>query len=532
MMLIEEQRREPIRVSYSPKPLDTTTQESSRSENLEPLINEMYSASQVGKKLNNSYLFNSLSEVFRSIAKTPSQLDLLQNEYAKILQEENKGIAWENTYKFVAELKNLGADDRVRSIILEQCRCRFLLSEYYNVTKTGKLLEEYGIKAVLNTILNVSDEEVNMYYSRYQQILQEEDMGVAKKNAVEFIGELRGLGADEKVCTIFSKQFGLHFLFNECYNAANTGKCLKDDDVKFLFNMLPGISDKLYRRYQLILQEKNMEVAREKAVSFIAEMESFRADEKVLAIIFNQFEFRFDFLEKYYNSRQVADAESIRRLLNKIPGVSSEGIDKLCEEYENIIDKKDANGTVGFIDKLWGIGADERICEIIQGEFYKFDILPAEVRQLISGRLFVPENAKFNKRYEYGGKFIRIGLFDEVDGYENLANRPLDEELVQYFIEEVIHPFEECKGYVPVYIEQMLGKKHPPKPREELERMLDVLTSGRIDVAFKKSLEIVTRFSKELVSVGNRENDRKLKGTVPPPPILLAIIFVVVYLMN
>ena len=518
MMTKEEQKSVASNVSHSPKPLDTTTQESSCLEGLEPSINNMYSASQLGKKLNNSYLFNSLSEVFRSIAKTPSQLDLLQNEYAKILQEENMEIAWKNTSKFVAELKNLGADDRVRSIILEQHRCRYLLSEYYNITKRGELLQDGGIMDVLNTISSFSDEEVNMYYSRYQRILKEEDMGVARGNAVKFIGNLRGLGADEKVCTIFSKQFGLCFLFNECYNAANTGKCLKDDDVKLAFKMIPVISDELYRRYQLILQEKNIEVARKKAVSFIAEMESFRADEKVLAIILNQFEFRFDFLEKYYNSRQVADAESIRRLLNKIPGVSSEGIDKLCEEYENIIDKKDANGTVGFIDKLWGIGADERICEIIQGEFYKFDILPAEVRQLISGRLLVPENAKFKKRYEYGGKFISVsGLFDEEEEYENPANIPLAEELGRYVEEEVFKPYKECKERLPAYIEPLLKEEKPsPRPKEKLKKMLGILRSERIDEAFKKSLEIVTRFSKELVSGGNRKNDRKLKGTVPP----------------
>ena len=545
MMTKEEQKSGPSNGSCSPKPLDTTTQESSRSENLEPLIDNMYFLSLEGKKINNKDLFDVLGEVFSKITKIPSQIVSLQEEYAKILQEKNMEVARENTFKFVDKLLNLGADDRVCNIILKQHGFHFLLSEYYNVTKTGKLLEEDDLKVVLSTILRVSDEKVNMYYQRYQRILKEEDMGVARENAVKFIGDMRDLGADEKVCTIFLKQFGLCFLFNECYNAANTGKCLKDDDVKAVLNMMPRISDEqgyeLYRSYQQILQAKNMEFARRCAINFFDDLSKLGADEKVLAIIFNQFEFRFDFLEKYYNSRQVADAESIRRLLNKIPGVSSESIDKLCEEYENIINKKDRNGAVHFIYELSSMGVEESICDIIQIEFCKIGIiLPAEVRPSISGNLFVPEDAKYKKRYEYGGKFISELCF----GNGNPANRPLDEELVEYFREEVINPYKECKRYLPVYIEQQLkDKKHSPKPgeeleedlpdymvpiviamlgeipffkpREKLERMLDVLTSKQIDDAFKKSLEIVKRFSKELVSEGNRKNDRKLKETAP-----------------
>ena len=541
MMTIEEQRSEPSKVSDSPKPLDTTTQGSSCLEDLEPLIDNMYFLSLEGKKINNSDLFDLLGEVFSSIAKTPSQLVSLKEEYVKILKEENMEIARENTFKFVDELLNLGADDRVCNIILKQQGFHFLLSEYYNVTKTGKLLEEDDLKVVLSTILRVSDEEVNMYYSRYQRILKEEDMGVARENSVKFIGDLRGLGADEKVCTIFLKQFGLNFLLNEFYNATNTGKylndddiktvlnmiprisdnvdeCLKDDPVKFMLNKMPRISDEkgdeLYRRYQVIVRRRNnfkMEVS---ARNFIDYLSKLGADEKVLAIIFNQFGYYFDFLAEYYNNEQVADTASIRKLLNKIPGVSFEAIDKLCKEYENIINKKDRNGAVHFIYELSNMGVEESICDIIQIEFCKNGIiLPAEVRPSISGNLSVPGDADFKKRYEYGGKFISELCF----GNGNPAARPLYEELVKLFEEETLKDFEECKIYLPAYIVPMLGKKHPPKPREELERMLDILRSKRIEDAFKKSLEIVKRFSKELVEEGNRKNDRKLKKAARSP---------------
>ena len=58
MMTKEKQKSGPSNVSCSPKPLDTTTQESSCPENLNYLIDNMYFLSLEGKKINNSDLFD------------------------------------------------------------------------------------------------------------------------------------------------------------------------------------------------------------------------------------------------------------------------------------------------------------------------------------------------------------------------------------------------------------------------------------------------------------------------------------------
>ena len=497
MMTKEKQKSGPSNVSCSPKPLDTTTQGGSCLEDLEPLIDGMRSLTQKGKKIDGNGLFNLLSKALEMHRVSPVQLAELQTRYKEIIQEEDLELALSNFNSFYGDLEKLLGSKDIPDILKRQMERSFFLRVFDNVANTVRYLKEDDIKAVLNTITGVTkEEEVEMHYREYQRILKEEDMGVARGNAVKFIGDLRVLGADEKVCSIFLKQFGRCFLLK--------------DDIKTVLNMIPGISakksDELYRRYQLILQEKNMEFARKYAKDFLDNLSRPEVDEKIRNIISKQFDLRFKYAE-YYNE-QVADEDSVRKLLSKIPEVSSECIDKLYEEYKNIVNKKNRDGAVGFIYKLLGIGANEIICDIIQIEFCKNGIiLPAEVRPSISGNLFVPEDADYKKCYEDGGEFRRGEC-------GNPATRPLDEELVEYFKKLIIEPFEECKGLMDYICEKITdGKRSLEANRNLFKKLdkLDSLISGRIDAKFKECLEIVTRFSKELVSVGNRENDRKLK---------------------
>ena len=496
MMTMEEQKSVASKVSCSPKPLDTTTQGGSCLEDLELLIRGTRLLTQEGKKIDGNDLFNLLSKALEMHRVSPVQLAELQTRYKEIIQEEDLVRAWINFNSFYDDLEKLLGSKDIPDILKRQKERSFFLMVFDNVANTGRYLKEDDIKAVLNTITGVTKEEVEMHYREYQRILKEEDMGVARGNAVKFIGDLRVLGADEKVCSIFLKQFGRCFLLK--------------DDIKTVLNMIPGISakksDELYRRYQLILQEKNMEFAREYAKDFLDNLSRPEVDEKIRNIISKQFDLRFKYAE-YYNE-QVADEDSVRKLLSKIPEVSSECIDKLYEEYKNIVSKKNRDGAVGFIYKLLGIGANEIICDIIQIEFCKNGIiLPAEVRPSISGNLFVPEDADYKKCYEDGGEFRRGEC-------GNPATRPLDEELVEYFKKLIIEPFEECKGLMDYICEKITdGKRSLEANRNLFKKLdkLDSLISGRIDATFKECLEKVTRFSKELVSVGNRENDRKLK---------------------
>ena len=513
MMLIEEQRREPIRVSYSPKPLDTTTQESSYSEFLNQSINNMCSLSLEGKKIKNDDLFDLLGKVLSNINKnsvqfTPVQFDLLQKEHVKILQEKNMEVARKDVSDFIDKLKNLGADNRVCNIFSKQFELHFRLSECYNEAAIGKLLKDDDIKFVLDMIPGISAGGSENCYQYYQLVLKEKDMEVAKKAASDFIDKLKNLGADDKVCNIFSNRFDSGLLLNKYYNAANIGEYLKDDAVKLLFNVIPGISakkiDELCLDYKYIVQDR----AREWARNFIDALPKLGVDEKICNIISKQFELYF-FFDEYYDKQEV-DTASIRRLLNKIPRVSSESIDELCKEYEDIINKKDRDGTVDFIKKLRGIGANEFICDIIQIEFCKAEIiLPAEVRPSISGNLFVPKDAKFKKRYENGCEFQS----------EECGNVTLAEELDRSFMKLIVEPYEECKSCLPAYIEPLLKEEKPsPRPKEKLREMLDILTSVEIDEAFKNSLKVVERISKDLVSGGNRANDRRLKETASYSP--------------
>ena len=508
MMTKEEQKSGPSNVSCSTKPLDTTTQGGSCSEYLEPLIDGMRSLTQKGKKIDGNGLFNLLSKALEMHRVSPVQLAELQTRYKEIIQEEDLELALSNFNSFYGDLEKLLGSKDIPDILKGQIERSFFLKRCDDFARTGRYLKEDDIKAVLNTITGVTKEEVEMHYREYQRILQEKDMEAARRKFGGFLSKLKGLGVDDIVCSIFLKQFVRCFLLT--------------DDIKTVLNTIPGIdADVYYRRYQQILQEKDMEVARKKVRDFFYDLRQEDKDffydvsrqeenEKKRNIISERFELHFKYAE-YYNNEQVADEVSIKGLFREMPWLSGEEkVDDYYELYKNIVNKKDRNGASDFIYMLWFEGANEFICDIIQIEFCKNGIiLPAEIRPSISGNLFVPENAKFNKRYEYGGKFIR----SEECG--SPANRPLDEELVEYFREEVIKPFEECKERLPAYIEPLLlnAEEPSPRPKEKLKKMLDILRSERIDEAFKKSLEIVTRFSKELVSVGNRENDRKLKET-------------------
>ena len=182
---MEEQKSVASKVSCSPKPLDTTTQESSYSEKLKQSIDGRWQLTLKGKKIDGNDLFNLLSEVLKMHHVNFARIVELQDMYREIIQEDMK-FAREDALDFNAQLKNLVVDDRVCNIFSEQFELHFRLSECYNDADIGKLLKDDDIKFVLDMIPGISAGGSEDWYQRYQRILQEKDMAVAEEAASAF----------------------------------------------------------------------------------------------------------------------------------------------------------------------------------------------------------------------------------------------------------------------------------------------------------------------------------------------------------